>query len=376
MASTLTLLLCYIACWVIVTLAASRMVKGSKRVTVNPFIVMIRLEKRFERLERLRENRIIGYILDIGFIALTLSAAWFYWILIRRLLLELAGLQTRPLLVPIIPGLTISLETFLYLLPGLSLGIILHEFMHALAARFEGIRVKFVGFLVALGVLPAAFVEPEEEELERAPLRSKLRIYSAGVLANIILALVALALIQLYTAGTSYIYLINVESGSPASKAGLSPGILISDVTVNGTSCGGYSGFIACMYSLASKYNGTANIALNITFQVYGDGKIRVFKPRGVERIGITFIPAPSKLVDMGLDPKTAYVVYTTTELGFAINLGLALINSVPLFITDGAQALRAILARYMGEEKAAMLTVLLSTLTLMLILPSIYLPL
>jgi len=377
MTSSLQLLLTYLAAWFTVTSLLALLLRGrlGERLTINPLVVLVRVEKRFEKLGELRRYRVIGYLLDAGFVALVATATWFYYTIARRLYIMLTGTQAQPILVPVIPGVTISVETFLYLLPGLSLGIILHEFMHALAARYEGIRVKFVGFFVVLGVLPAAFVEPEEEDLKRSSLRGKLRVYSAGILANTLLALIALGLLQAYGVGDSYIYLTKVVENSPASMAGLKPGMLIRNVEVNGTICGGFAGFIKCMESISAKYGGTENITLLVSFHLANGSTIEVLKPRGARMIGIAFVPIPSNLVAAGLAPETAYTVYMVTELALAINMGLAFINAIPLFISDGAQALRSIASRFMGEDRAAILVSLVSAVTLLLILPNIYIP-
>jgi Zn-dependent protease len=377
MASSLQALLAYLAAWFTVTALLSIMLRGrrNERFKVNPLILLVRAEQRFERFEKLRRYKVIGYILDAGFITLLGAAAWFYYIIAKRLYIMLVGVHAQPILVPVIPGITISIETFVYLLPGLSLGIILHELMHALAARYEGIRVRFVGFFIVLGVLPAAFVEPEEEDLKRARLRGKLRVYSAGVLANIVLALISLGLLQAYNVGSSYIYLTKVVEGSPADKAGLKPGVLITDVNINGTDCGGFTGFIRCMTSLSEEYGGTSNITLLVTFHLANGSTIELLKPRGEKMVGIAFVAVPPNLLKLGLNPKTAYAVYVMTELSLAVNMGLAFINAIPLFISDGAQAIRSIVARFAGEEKAAIIVSTVSTITLLLLLPNIYIP-
>jgi membrane-associated protease RseP (regulator of RpoE activity) len=377
MTSTIEVLLFYLLAWILVTGFMSLIFRGrrSEKLVLNPLIVLVKAERRFESFEKLRRFKFIGYMLDLGFIVLAGTAIWFYYTIAKRTYILLTGVRAQPIFVPIIPGITISVETFLYLLPGLSLGIILHELMHALAARYEGIRVKFIGFFVVLGILPAAFVEPEEEDLKRSRLRGKLRVYSAGVFANILLALLALGLLHTYGVTTSYIYLTKIVPGSPADHAGLRPGLLIKMVKVNDTTCRGFAEFVKYMTELSLKFGGTEKVSLKALFYLANGSVIEVFKPRGEKMIGIAFVPIPSKLVSLGLKPTTAYALYVITELALAVNLGLAVINAIPLFISDGAQALRTIISRYLGEEKAAIIVSILSTITIILILPNIYIP-
>ncbi len=76
----------------------------------------------------------------------------------------------------------------LYLLLGLVVTLVVHEFSHAILCRVEGIRVKALGLLMLL-VPVGGFAEPDEEELEKKAERiQKIRIFSAGVISNFALA--------------------------------------------------------------------------------------------------------------------------------------------------------------------------------------------
>jgi len=85
----------------------------------------------------------------------------------------------------VIPGVTIPLW---YGLIGLIVVMVVHELSHGVVARAEKLRLKSVG-LVLFAVIPGAFVEPDEDELKKAPLLSRLRVYAAGSMANIVVAL-------------------------------------------------------------------------------------------------------------------------------------------------------------------------------------------
>ncbi|WP_367883132.1 site-2 protease family protein [Thermococcus peptonophilus] len=72
--------------------------------------------------------------------------------------------------------------------------MVVHELSHGIVARADKLPLKSVG-LVLLAVIPGAFVEPDEEELAKAPLRSRLRVYGAGSMANITTAIITALLI-------------------------------------------------------------------------------------------------------------------------------------------------------------------------------------
>jgi membrane-associated protease RseP (regulator of RpoE activity) len=99
-----------------------------------------------------------------------------------------------------IPGLAIPGSSFTvpftYGLIALVTVIVFHEFAHGILARTEGIKIKSIGLLL-LAVLPGAFVEPDEEEVNKASRPAKLRIYAAGSISNLAVAVVAILLMSL-----------------------------------------------------------------------------------------------------------------------------------------------------------------------------------
>ena len=88
------------------------------------------------------------------------------------------------------PGSTIYVPLG-YGLISLATVLIVHEFSHGILSRVEKINIKSVGLLL-FTILPGAFVEPDEEELVKSSRLSQLRVYAAGSMANIALAIVAL----------------------------------------------------------------------------------------------------------------------------------------------------------------------------------------
>ena len=71
---------------------------------------------------------------------------------------------------------------------------VFHEWGHAAAARAEGIQVLEYG-LVFCGPVPMAYVNLPTRDLETAPIGAKLRVMTAGVWHNIVLAVAAFLLL-------------------------------------------------------------------------------------------------------------------------------------------------------------------------------------
>lgn len=87
----------------------------------------------------------------------------------------------------LIPGFNPYLPVT-YGLAALVITIIIHEAGHGIVARVYNIRVDSTGIVLFLGIPIGAFVNIEREELNRATLKQKSSVLTAGPLNNMILA--------------------------------------------------------------------------------------------------------------------------------------------------------------------------------------------
>jgi membrane-associated protease RseP (regulator of RpoE activity) len=127
-----------------------------------------------------------------------------------------------------------------YGLIALIITLVIHEAGHGIVARVHNIRVESTGILLFLGIPVGAFVNIEQELLEKASMKQKSAILTAGALNNMILA--AISLITLYfvistltpiaTSGESKtgVVVMSVNDGSLASKIGLSKESIIQTI--------------------------------------------------------------------------------------------------------------------------------------------------
>ncbi len=76
---------------------------------------------------------------------------------------------------------------FWYWIICLALLVLVHEGLHGVFAAREQVRIKSLGFGI-LAVIPLAFVEPDERQLEKKGVWPQLRVFSAGSFANFMLA--------------------------------------------------------------------------------------------------------------------------------------------------------------------------------------------
>ncbi len=179
----------------------------------------------------------VGIVISAGFMILMAVA----------LVYSLKTLMEAPSVSLVIPGVEVpGSPIFIPLfsgLIGLATVLIVHEFSHGILARVEKIKVNSIGLLL-FAILPGAFVEPNEEELNELSRPAKMRIYVAGSMANLTLA--AIALIIMMVLSSFVIPAVFEEDGVAISRLTddgnaikyLSEGMIIEEinnVTVNGS---------------------------------------------------------------------------------------------------------------------------------------------
>jgi len=275
-----------------------------------------------------------------------------------------SGIETP--VVPIIPGVTISFNDLPYLLIALGVAIIVHEVSHAIAAIVDDVPIKSWGIALFI-VIPAAFVEPVEEEFSKRELMSKARVYSAGPSANALLAVIVLGILVIsiplmFNLGLG-LRVLDVVEDSPAARAGLNSSMTI--VAVNGKSIGENTPLHEILLSpnslfkvLLEELSKIRNVEGNVTLtvEVYDENvsrtlNVTVHKYAYETRIGVIVYPV------IDLEPKHEILAiikpyYLKLMLWlFIVNLGLALINATPIIITDGGRLVTDILEKVMGSK-------------------------
>ena len=304
-----------------------------------------------------------GYL---SLVLLMISAALFYYYTLYVFTLKYIIRPPQPVqgFAPLIPGVTLGWRDTVYVLVALGVAAFFHETAHALVSRAVGVRIKDAGVALFL-FIPAAFVEPDEEELMRAPLRSRALIYSAGVGANVILALAFLALLAQAAPSLAVgVQVVSVSPGSPAAQAGLRPGDII--VAVNGTSVRTLEDLARALEEHGVK-DPQRSAVIRLTVRRGGETiDVVVRKPAGETRIGVLVKPAF----------RHAWLV-VFSRASYLLNLSLALVNAAPLAIplpggsvlSDGANLLKDALEPRLGREAATRAAVAVGLATLLLVL-------
>ena len=351
MVSTLIVVItAIIAFWVLVYAIFGRREEENEEegVAVDLFVIMWRTKRVLGFINRLAAKgkkfwKVYG---DVGVALGFLGMAFVFYALLRTAIAtikthgEQAGVQL------VIPGLTIPLW---YGLVGLAVVMIVHELSHGVVARADKLPLKSVG-LVLFFIIPGAFVEPDEEELKKAPLRTRLRVYGAGSLANLLVALLALLIMNfaltplLQPAG---IEVAGVISDSPASGV-LEKGDVI--VAINGTAIKTLEDF--------EKFINTTRPDQTIAITVLREGEEKTVTLKLGARdddpsrpfIGIYLGQHYKSRIS---HENIVFPLFFSFYWIYFLNLGIGLMNLFPLVPLDGGRMLDDVLKEYLPESIA-----------------------
>jgi membrane-associated protease RseP (regulator of RpoE activity) len=151
----------------------------------------------------------------------------------------------------ILPGINpiLPLEFIGYVILALVVAMVVHEFSHGIMTLAHNLKVKSLGILYLI-VPIGAFCEPDEEELKKTSIPSRMRVYASGPTSNFVVVVVSVLLfsfilmsaVQPAADGVSVMY---VGSDTPAQSVGLTQGMIIT--SLNDTSISSMDDFFEVM---------------------------------------------------------------------------------------------------------------------------------
>ena len=192
-----------------------------------------------------RTRRGIRVFADVSVIAGFIMMGFAFWFLLSNVSKFFVEPSEFSELTVLIPGITLtSSSSILNFLLSIPIVLIIHEGAHGIVATLEKIKIKTGGFAIFIAMF-AGFVEPDEEEFNKARKISKLRVIGAGATSNVIFAFVlgALLLTNPFFAmilpepllSTFYdlpdgVLILSIIENSGAEKAGLLPNDIITSI--------------------------------------------------------------------------------------------------------------------------------------------------
>ena len=311
------------------------------------------------------------WYMNFGIVISYLAMLFISW----TLLSSIESIFEAPSVSIVIPGVEMpGSQIYIPFLSGLiALATVLigHEFSHGIQSIGEKIPIKSIGLLLFI-VLPGAFVEPDEDELKKASKISRLRVYGAGSIANITLALVALLIVSAASYGIPHYFSedgiqINHIVGDSPSDGVLKEGMVIE--SINNTKINDSEDYVGIVGSFKPGDNVTV-----ATDQ--GDYSLTLDKNPNNESVGFFGIQAGKhfSMADNTLGPLP-WVLFSIIDLFqwvFTLNLGIGLFNLLPIKPLDGGHMLEILLNYKLSEDNAKRITNAVSAIFGMVVIFSI----
>ena len=233
--------------WVVMVVVAKGLKLENHGFEIKAYSIVYKYEGVQSVLTKMltRTRRGIRVFADVSVVAGFLMMGFAFWFLISNVSKFFVEPTEFAVVTVLIPGITLtSPSAILNFLLSIPIVLIIHEGAHGIVATLEKIKIKTGGFAIFIAMF-AGFVEPDEEDFDKAKKISKLRVIGAGATANVLFALV-LGVILLTNPlfaiilpepllSTFYeppegVFIISLIEDSGAEKAGLLPNDIITSI--------------------------------------------------------------------------------------------------------------------------------------------------
>jgi len=286
-------------------------------------IILVYRKPSTIKTHRVFKSKTLVYL---NIILFTIVLTLFYYSMISSIMVKTGFLKGIPAQL-LLPGVNITGIDLLFFLIAVAIAATIHELMHAYTAVSRGIRVKSIGFTIIF-ILPVAFTEVDEKDFDKTTSRNRVVVLSAGPVSNFLLALVANILLVLFIAPYG-LAILEVQSNSLAWNYGLKPGDII--VKINDTE--------ASVETLFKYMSIEDDIDLKLL--IISNGAMReiiVHKPFNTTRLGVRITGRPVDFLIKSIGQYSSILLLLAINWIYVVNLGLALVNAAPLFISDGGR--------------------------------------
>jgi membrane-associated protease RseP (regulator of RpoE activity) len=355
--------------------------KDRKNVETKYFVLFMRRTKKFSDLiDRIAQKsprfwKIIS--------TLAIIVCFYYMIQGTYLLLQnshqiLLGNVKQPGLQFVLPSPTgigssgpgYILIPFWFWIITIACILIPHELSHGIIARAEKIKLKSVGLLL-LAVFPGAFVEPDERQLKKSKMLTKLRVFAAGSGANILVAFTILAIASYIIwplAVQPGIRLMYVNESSPAQLAGLKPDMILSEVNgkVIKTT---YQEYLSGAGYMTDELGNITPDQTIIFRSGDSDYNVKLSSINGHAFMGIIYKPIFRTDSDFFLGSLMPLLTMI-----WLFSLAVAIFNILPLYPLDGGLMIEAVTDKYL-KKRSKLIVRSVSWMILLIILYNFFGP-
>ena len=367
----------YAALFIIIWVVAF-LFKDKLKIEIHGPILMRRTTRMRGLIDRIaqRHKKFWKWTMNIGIVV----AFFFMAVMLYFLFTSLQSFFTAPQASLILPGVDLpGSQIFVplgYGILALITVMFVHEFGHGIMARVEGISIKSIGVLM-LAILPGAFVEPDEEEIKKSKRSSKLRIYAAGSVFNLMLAaltFIAFVCILNFAVPAAFdadgIQINSVVPGSPAVGV-LKEGMVIESINGVPTS------------NLTNYQEELSNLKIGETVVLVTDqGKFNIKTEKNPNNSSRAYIGIRSS-VNMEVTEKVAknygeqlpWVWLYLQDLFywiFLLNFAVGTFNLLPFKPLDGGLMLEEVLRYKLSEDQIKPIIMTISAFLIFIIAISV----
>lgn len=258
----------------------------------------------------------------------------------------------------------------------ISIGLLMfaHEGMHGVMVKTVKSKIESLGVLL-LAVIPGAFVEPDEDDLKQKNWKDQLKVYSSGSFANFCLSLFFILLVAFVVGPlffrpavgfTSYVNATAYNmSKYPAQRLNITPPIL----SINGEDVKSISDLSRIMNK--TRPNEEITLTTYVNYTTTKTHRFKLSKPpegetgfigiRGIHElnpsmIACTLVPPLGGMKGCYVPKemhRTGTVIFLREIIGWIIllNLGIGLMNLLPLKPLDGGLMVETLAERFYPEK-------------------------
>ena len=352
--------------------------KYKKRFVIQGIIVLYKTKLGLKMMDRLAKlnPKLIRLFANAGIVVGFLGMAFGFVFLIKETAKYLIVPDTIAPLIPLLPGISIPgipALSFWHWIIGIFIAAIVHESSHGIIARFHNVPIKSSG-IAFLGPVMAAFVEPDETEMNKKKAMHQIGILAAGPFSNILLGIVFFILFAFVT-GPIWANSITpggiiageIINASPSAEAGLETPFTITEIN-------GQETLNAAQFVNASMSISPGDKVTLITDK--GEKILTASKnPENESRGYLGLAGLEQKFSPAGIAEGKPWRLSTLKWLHllvmwmFVINIGIAVFNLLPFAIVDGGRmSLVALQAAFPKKGKNIWLALNVITISLIVI--------
>jgi hypothetical protein len=347
--------------WVVVVVIAKALKLEKYGFEIKAYSLVYKNKQVNSILVRIlsRTKRGIRVFADVSVIAGFIMMGFAFWFLLNNISNYFVAQSEFNELTVLIPGVTLtSASSITYFLLSIPIVLVIHEGAHGIVAALEKIKIKTGGFAIFIAMF-AGFVEPDEEEFNKAKKISKLRVIGAGATSNVLFAFVLGAILL-----TNPLFAMVVPEPLLSVFYELPEGVLILSIIEN--SGAEQAGLLA--NDIITSIN-EIPIHSPVDFPSLNPGEtasVTVLRDSQPLEFGVEIMPAPDDpergLIGIMRDnsfykPVMNFIEWTDPNVSlfllwlWMISFFIGIINMLPLPILDGGKFIHIIIEKRISDK-------------------------